>query len=76
MRGPQLERVLGGRETLRNARLGGPDDAEKEGRWLPYFAVDQYGATLARWFGVAASDLGTVCPNLASFPSADLGFMG
>ncbi len=56
--------------------LGGPDDAEKEGRWLPYCAVDQYGATLARWFGVAASDLGAVFPNLASFPSADLGFMG
>ena len=56
--------------------LGGPDDAEMEGRWLPYCAVDQYGATLARWFGIAAADLGTVFPNLAMFPSTDLGFMG
>jgi uncharacterized protein (DUF1501 family) len=56
--------------------LGGPDDAEKEGRWLPHCAVDQYGATLARWFGVAPADLGSVFPNLAMFPSTDLGFMG
>ncbi len=56
--------------------LGGPDDAEKEGRWLPYCAVDQYGATLARWFGVAPADLGAVFPNLATFPTTDLGFMG
>jgi len=55
--------------------LGGPSDAESEGRWLPNTAVDQYGATLARWFGVASADLGAVFPNLAKFPTADLGFM-
>jgi uncharacterized protein (DUF1501 family) len=70
--------VQGGRIYGRYPQLvlGGPDDAEKEGRWLPYCAVDQYGATLARWFGVAPSDLEMVFPNLASFPSTDLGFMG
>jgi uncharacterized protein (DUF1501 family) len=56
--------------------LGGPDDAEKEGRWLPSSSVDQYGATLARWFGVATTDLDSVFSNLASFSTADLGFMG
>ena len=56
--------------------LGGPDDAEKEGRWLPSCSVDQYGATLARWFGVATTDLNSVFSNLASFSTADLGFMG
>ena len=54
--------------------LGGPSDAESEGRWLPTTAVDQYGATLASWFGVPSSSLDAVFPNLAKFASADLGF--
>jgi uncharacterized protein (DUF1501 family) len=55
--------------------LGGPSDAEVEGRWLPAVAVDQYGATLARWFGVPTTGLATVFPNLSSFATSDLGFM-
>ncbi len=56
--------------------LGGPDDAEHEGRWIPTSSVDQYGATLARWLGVDDAGLASVFPNLARFPSADLGFLG
>ena len=55
--------------------LGGPSDAEKEGRWIPTIAVDQYGATLARWFGVPSSQLGAVFPNLYRFSQPDLGFL-
>jgi uncharacterized protein (DUF1501 family) len=55
--------------------LGGPSDAEVEGRWMPAVSVDQYGATLARWFGVADANLTTVFPNLGAFPTSDLGFM-
>jgi uncharacterized protein (DUF1501 family) len=38
--------------------------------------LDAYGATLARWFGVAPADLDTVFPNLAKFATGNLGFMG
>jgi uncharacterized protein (DUF1501 family) len=57
-------------------QLSGPDDVTAEGRWLPTTAVDQYAATLATWFGLPASDLPTVLPTLANFPTANLGFMG
>ena len=52
-----------------------PERCRGRGRWLPTTSVDQYGATLASWFGVAATDLGVVFPNLAKFPTSDLGFM-
>jgi uncharacterized protein (DUF1501 family) len=56
--------------------VGGPDDAENEGRWLPVASVDQYGATLAQWFGVPAANLATAFPNVGAFATPDLGFMG
>jgi uncharacterized protein (DUF1501 family) len=45
------------------------------GRLIPTTAVEQYAATLARWMGVADSDLPLVLPNLGNFATRDLGFM-
>ncbi len=55
--------------------LAGPSDAEKEGRWIPTTAVDQYGATLAKWFGVAPAQMAAVFPNLSKFATSDMGFL-
>jgi uncharacterized protein (DUF1501 family) len=56
--------------------LNGPDDISGRGVWIPTTAVDQYGATLASWFGVSAANLPTVFPNLANFTVQNLGFLG
>lgn len=52
-----------------------PDDVSEEGRWLPTTSSDQYAATLANWFGVSASDMSYVFPNIGNFNSGNLGFM-
>lgn len=54
-----------------------------QGRLLPTTSVDQYAATLAKWFGVADSEMSTLLPNLKNFGAAagrpdypsNLGFM-
>ncbi len=51
---------------------GGPDDIG-QGRLIPTMAVDQYAATLASWFGVAASDLPTVVPSIVNYAGSALG---
>ena len=61
--------------TFPTQALAGPDDAGDEGRWIPSTALDQYAATLASWFGVADTDLPTIFPNLANFPTAKLAFI-
>ncbi len=55
--------------------LQGPDDSGDRGRWIPTTSLDQYAATLGRWFGLNDADLDFVFPNLANFSTRDLGFM-
>jgi uncharacterized protein (DUF1501 family) len=54
-----------------------------QGRLIPSTSVDQYAATLARWFGVADNELNQILPNLRNFGASagfaqyptDLGFL-
>ncbi len=55
--------------------LGGADDASSRGLLIPSTSLDQYAATLARWFGVDATGMAKVFPNLGAFATADMGFM-
>lgn len=52
----------------------GPDDVG-QGRLLPTTSVEQYGATMGKWFGVSPTNLLSVMPNLKNFSTTDLGFM-
>ncbi len=52
----------------------GPDDVG-QGRLLPSIGVNQFGATLASWFGVAPTDLATVLPDITNFTTKNLGFV-
>jgi uncharacterized protein (DUF1501 family) len=54
---------------------GGPDDYTDQGRWIPTTSLDQYGATLATWFGVQPADLPSIFPNIANFSSPTLPMM-
>jgi uncharacterized protein (DUF1501 family) len=51
------------------------NDEVGSGRLLPTTSVDQYAATLARWFGVSDTDMKLVLPNIGNFGSSNLGFM-
>jgi uncharacterized protein (DUF1501 family) len=54
---------------------GGPDDSGSLGRFIPTTSVDQYAATLAKWYGLPAGDVAAVFPNIARFDTPDLGFL-
>jgi uncharacterized protein (DUF1501 family) len=53
-------------------QVGGPDDTTNNvnngrGRWIPTTASEQYGAALAKWFGVADIDMPSVFPKIGNF---------
>jgi uncharacterized protein (DUF1501 family) len=61
--------------TMPSLVLGGADDFGG-GRIVPTTSCDQFAATLARWFGVSATQLPALFPNLSHFASPWLGFLG
>jgi uncharacterized protein (DUF1501 family) len=58
---------------------GGPDDTDSgsgaRGRWIPTTSIEQYGATLASWFGLSSSQISTVFPFVGRFATSNLGFL-
>jgi len=58
-------------------QLAGPDDtSSNRGQWIPTTSIDQYGATLANWYGLTTTDRAAVFPNLSRFATPNLGFLG
>jgi uncharacterized protein (DUF1501 family) len=59
--------------------FNGPDDADSgtgaRGRWIPTTSVEQYAATLARWYGLPDANLASVFPKITNFTNTNLGFM-
>lgn len=66
--------------TFPDLTLDGPDDVGFGGRMLPSTAADLYFAEMLRWFGVPATQMASVLPNIANFwnplsGTAPLGFI-
>jgi uncharacterized protein (DUF1501 family) len=51
------------------------DPGDGYGRIIPTTAVDQYAATLAKWYGLSDSDILMLFPNLSNFNTKYLGFV-
>ena len=66
--------VNGGRliGDLPDLNIGSDIDVGR-GRVIPSTSIDQYAATLSQWFGLSASEIRDVFPNLANFNQTDLG---
>ncbi len=60
--------------------FNGPDDSDSgtgaRGRWIPTSSVEQYAATLSRWYGLPDANLPAVFPKITNFTNTNLGFMG
>jgi uncharacterized protein (DUF1501 family) len=59
--------------------FGTGDDADSgstaRGRWIPATSLEQYAATLARWYGLPDANLASVFPKIGNFANTNLGFM-
>lgn len=67
-----------GVKNTNNNEFNSPDQLTN-GAMLPTTSVDQYGATLGKWFGLTDASLAAIFPNLVQFKSTthgtNLGFM-
>ena len=60
--------------TFPTVALGGQEDSG-QGRLIPTTSVDEYVATLSRWFGVSSANMPIIAPNIGRFSKPNLGFL-
>lgn len=60
--------------TMPSLEIDGPDDIGG-GRIVPRSSVDQYAATLLRWFGLTEGQIDLAAPGISAFTLRDLGFL-
>jgi len=63
-------RIVG---TMPDLELGGPSDFNGLGCWIPTLSVTQMTAAIGGWMGLNSSQLATVFPDLANFPTGAIG---
>lgn len=51
------------------------DYTASRGRLIPTTSVEQYAATMGRWFGLTEAELHDALPNLSNFSNTNLGFV-
>lgn len=54
--------------------VGSADNLGKR-RIIPSTSVDQYAATLAKWFGLSENEVNAIFPNVSRFEQPYLNFM-
>jgi uncharacterized protein (DUF1501 family) len=67
-----------GQYPLHTLGVQNPLDVTGRGSLIPTTSVEQFAATLAKWFGVPAGSVGQIFKNIGNgnFTVSDLGFMG
>jgi uncharacterized protein (DUF1501 family) len=53
----------------------GHDYDYERGHLIPKVSVEQYAATMGKWFGLSDAEILEAMPTLSNFPITDLGFM-
>ena len=56
-----------------NQTMGGPDDINADGRFLPSIAIEEYVGSIALWHGVSSADMSYVFPNWATWSGGGRG---
>lgn len=66
--------ILGTKNSNNNFFDSSPDQLSN-GSLLPTTSVDQYAATMGKWFGLSDGQLLDILPNLNRFSTKNMGFM-